>query len=115
MRIEAAAWNSFAKAADDQGCEHLDELCSARKYTMTGDKRGQKPVVIGGCGNSVLFAVPYESPLANIRDADIKVCAVDDNLPMWPRFGGDRFAGATPDRRDTIAGMDNYDWGDELT
>lgn len=70
--------------AEAQGIEHLDELCLPKEYEFGGNAT---PVTLRGCGNSSMFAVPYG------KDGEpAKVCAVDDDMGRWPRFGGDRFA-----------------------
>lgn len=74
---------------EDQGGEHLDEMCVAHKYNFTGKQ--SKPLTIAGCGNSSIFEVPYEPVGHDATLAKIKVCAVDDGMGWWPRFGGNRF------------------------
>lgn len=69
-----------------QGGTHLDEMCKAKTYEFTGDRI--KPATLPGCGNVALFDVPF---LDNSSDG-VTVCAVDDDMGKWPRFGGDRFA-----------------------
>jgi hypothetical protein len=73
---------------EEQGGEHLDDQCTARRYSFVGDK--MKPVTLPGCGNSLLFDVPYTGE--NEKQESVVVCAVDDDMGKWPRFGGDRFA-----------------------
>ncbi len=80
------------QAAEDDGCTHTEEMCVAKEYNFTGKK--SKPVTLAGCGNTTIFEVPYvgldkhgnEMPVQPVR-----VCAVDDDMGRWPRFGGDRF------------------------
>jgi hypothetical protein len=74
-------------AIEEQGGEHLDQTCSAKKYSFVGDK--MKPVVRPGCGEDLMFEVPYVGE--HDTKASVTVCAVDDDLGKWPRFGGDRF------------------------
>lgn len=75
--------------AEEQGCVHTDEVCSKRVYEFDGLRR---PVAIRGCNNSTLFDVPYESIVQDARPGLLEgVCAVDDAMGRWPRFGGDRF------------------------
>ncbi len=115
MKIDPAEWHAFVVRAEDQDCEQLDDICSHRKYVMTGDKHGQKPVTLAGCGNSVLFVVPYVSTLAHHSNESVTVCAVDDNVAMWPRFGGDAYAKYASAKGQTINEIDGFDWGDQLT
>lgn len=77
---------------DDAGGEHLDEMCAARTYKFTGERL--KPATLPGCGNSTLFAVPYEGLDLKGNEMPVqpvRACAVDDDMGRWPRFGGDRF------------------------
>jgi hypothetical protein len=78
------------------GGEHLDEMCKMRSYEFCGDKLPDRAKVLPGCGESALFTVPYKTVKKNsmgdvLVDSEIKVCAVDDDMGRWPRFGGDRF------------------------
>lgn len=74
-------------AVEEQGGTHLDDRCKAKKYTFVGDK--VNPVILAGCGNELLFEVPYVG--SNDAAESLTVCAVDDDMGKWPRFGGDRF------------------------
>lgn len=75
-------------AVEEQGGEHLDEVCSLKKYDFVGPH--SKPLVLPGCGKSILFEIPYEYPPKDIRNARIqgtvKVCALEDAVGHWPRF-----------------------------
>lgn len=113
MKINPQQWQVFARSADEQECEHLDQMCTARRYVFCGDIDGRKPLIVQGCGNSVLFEIPYEGIVAGRTQEAVVACAVDDNLPMWPRFGGNAYAQERL-RGDTINELDNYDWGDQL-
>lgn len=75
-------------SVEEQGGTHLDRQCKARKYIFTGDRI--KPAILPGCGNDLLFAVPYEGRAG--AAGSVVACAVDDDMGKWPRFGGDRFA-----------------------
>lgn len=75
-------------AVEDQDGVHLDDQCKARKYTWVGKKT--KPAIIAGCGNETLFEIPYDGERG--EESSLTVCAVDDDMGRWPRFGGDRFA-----------------------
>lgn len=72
-------------AVEAQQGTHLDEQCVAKKYIFSGKKI--QPLTYPGCGNSALFMVPYEGG----KEPEVKVCAVDDDMGRWPRFGGDKF------------------------
>lgn len=99
MNYEQEEFFALVEAVEYQGGELLDELCKSRKYTFTGDKA--KPITLAGCGNQSLFRVPYEaygirldeegSELVEAGLHPVVVCAVDDDMGRWPRFGGDRF------------------------
>ncbi len=94
MNYSEPEFFALLEAVEGQGGEHLDEQCKAKRYEFVGSD--QKPVTLPSCGNNALFHVPYEA-----RDADgmelglhpLRVCAVEDDMGRWPRFGGDRFAG----------------------
>jgi hypothetical protein len=93
MDYEKDEFFALIEDVEDQGGEHLDELCKHRRYEFTGDSI--KPVVLPGCGNAALFRVPYEAIDKKGKEAGVQpivVCAVDDDMGRWPRFGGDRFA-----------------------
>jgi hypothetical protein len=89
---------NLAEAVEAQGGEHLDEMCKSHTYEFSGKKI--KPVTLAGCGNSALFEIPYEALDKRGKDMGaqpITVCAVDDDMGRWPRFGGDRFGVTTDD------------------
>jgi hypothetical protein len=74
--------------AEEQGATHRVEVCSETAY----DFGGRKPVTFRGCGHAAIFDVPYESVVHDARDdAAVRVCAVEDAMGRWPRFGGDQF------------------------
>ena len=82
---------------EDQGGELQEDLCSNTRYDFTGPK--SKPVTIAGCGNQSIFVVPYEGIVRKDGEVEpgvypLAVCAVDDDLGAWPRFGGDERAKA---------------------
>ncbi len=81
---------ALIEAAEGQGGQHLDKVCEARAYEFVGDIK-PPPMELSACGNSALFEIPYESSFAGIAGV-VKVCAVDDDMGRWPRFGGDKFA-----------------------
>jgi len=81
--------DEFFELMDDveaQGGTHLDDLCAHKTYDFVGDKL--KPVTLPGCGNNAIFNVPF----LDDETLSVTVCAVDDDMGKWPRFGGDRFA-----------------------
>lgn len=90
---------------ENAGGEHLKELCEPQTVAKwTGPH--QKPMTFDCCGDEALFTVPYEAEphgeaaLAQVKD--IKVCAVEDAIGAWPRFGGDALAAILPadDKKD---------------
>ena len=90
MNYEQEQFFELIERVEDQGGEFLDDMCSARRYTFTGDK--VKPVTLAGCGAQTLFRVPYEATSvkgAALGERSLVVCAVDDGVGGWPRFGGD--------------------------
>ncbi len=83
------------QAVEDQNGQHLDKVCKTQDYEYTGTKpHGRGP--LKACGNSSLLEIPYDA-LNKAGDEvgvhPIEVCAVEDEVGRWPRFGGDRFAG----------------------
>jgi hypothetical protein len=80
---------------DREGGDHLDKVCKHRRYTFSGPK--QKPVILPGCGNSTLFEIPYDlEPATNVLEkGKIGVCAVDDAMGAWPRYGANEHSPAT--------------------
>lgn len=76
------------EAVEDQGGEHLDEQCKARRYEFSGGK--SKPVTLPSCGQSALFMIPVELPDDEMTGVmlpePVKVCAVEDLVGLWPRF-----------------------------
>jgi hypothetical protein len=75
---------ALMEQVEDQGGDHLPERCKAQRYTFTGDQI--KPVTLPSCGNETLFSIPYVGE--KDKPSAITVCAVDDNMGMWPRFAG---------------------------
>lgn len=94
MNYSESEFYALMESVEQQGGEHLDKMCKAKTYKMVNPK--SKPVTIAGCGNSALFKVPYDAldkSGATVTVRAVEVCAVDDDMGRWPRFGGDRFAG----------------------
>ena len=92
MDYESAELLDLMDKVADQGGEHLDESCVSREFEFCGPH--SKPVTLRYCNNATLFAVPYEATDRAGHAAGLQpvvVCAVDDNMAMWPRFGGDKF------------------------
>lgn len=87
MKYDKAEFFDLMERVDVEGGEHLDAQCSAREFSFSGDK--MKPVLMPGCGESALFSIPYDSKGKD--NGPVQVCAVDDDMGRWPRFGGDRF------------------------
>lgn len=75
--------------AEAQGCVHRDEVCVDTTYEFDGRR---SPVRMRGCHNATLFDVPYESFIDARQGTVQRVCAVDDAMGRWPRFGGDKYA-----------------------
>lgn len=77
--------------AEAQGSLHLETECRPVTYVFEVEGK-ERPVTLKGCGNATLFDVPYESDVGIVGTHMVNVCAVDDSMGRWPRFGGDRFA-----------------------
>jgi len=85
----------------EQGGEHMDRTCVSREFEFVGPH--SKPITLRYCNNDTVFAIPYEALDKEGREAGlqpVEVCAVEDNVGMWPRFGGDRFAHILPSGED---------------
>lgn len=89
MNYSKEEFLTLMEQAEEQGCVHRDEVCDDTTYEF-GDR--VKPVKMRGCHNTTLFDVPYESFIDARQGTVERVCAVDDAMGRWPRFGGDRFA-----------------------
>lgn len=92
MNYTETEFENLMTAVRNEGGEHLDRQCKARTYDFSGPQT--KPVTIGACGNSTIFKLPYEALSksgATVTLHSVEVCAVDDDIGRWPRFGGDRF------------------------
>lgn len=92
MTYDHEEFFDLVELVESQGGELLDDMCKARRFNLTGNKT--KPITIAGCGNQTLFRVPYEALDKKGKEAGLHpvvVCAVDDDMGRWPRFGGDRF------------------------
>lgn len=65
---------------------HLDELCAARTYDLTGPKgrRPGKKLYMPGCGNYSIFSIPYEGEGG--KEGTVRLCAVCDDLGASPQF-----------------------------
>jgi hypothetical protein len=93
MIYEQQEFFDLIDMVEEQGGDLLEEMCKARKYEFTGVE--SRPVILQGCGNQALFSVPYEALDKNGNELGLHpavVCAVDDDMGKWPRFGGDRYA-----------------------
>jgi hypothetical protein len=95
MNYTPAEFFALIEAVEEQGGEHLDAQCDSRMYEFTGSK--QEPMTLPSCGNSALLLIPYEALNKDGSEAGlqpVQACAVDDDVARWPRFGGDKYAGA---------------------
>lgn len=72
-------------AIEEVGGRHLDGKCLPVKYKFTGDQI--KPDFLGGCKKEALFEIPYTKSAKSVSQTNsIKVCAVCDDVGLWPRF-----------------------------
>ncbi len=101
MNYEQEEFFELVETVEKDGGELLDTFCEDQVYKFTG--KHSKSVTLAGCRNQSLFSVPYNalgikrsedggSELVEVGLHPIVVCAVDDDMGRWPRFGGDRFA-----------------------
>lgn len=97
MNYDQDEYFDLMERVEEQGGELQESICANQRYDFTGPN--SKPVTIAGCGNQSIFTVPYEGVVAKDGEVEpgvypISVCAVDDDLGAWPRFGGDARARA---------------------
>lgn len=85
MNYDKADFFALIERVEEQGGEHLDAMCVARDFEWCGDKL--KPATLPGCGQIAQFAVPYEGMKGTKDNGPVQVCAVDDSMGAWPRFG----------------------------
>lgn len=88
----------LVEVVEAQGGELLPETHHPTPfvYKIQGDHGRVKPVEVNGtgCGEDALLRIPYDDHHPNkegVEDAapdrrDIKVCAIDDLVHLWPRF-----------------------------
>lgn len=97
MNYSQEEFFELMELVEDAGGQHLDEMCKMRTYEFCGDRLPDTLKTIPGCGEVALFTVPYKMVKKSktgrecLVDREVKVCAVDDDMGRWPRFGGDRF------------------------
>ena len=84
MVYTEADFQRLVGAVEEQSGQHLNDQCKAKTYRWTGTN--EQPRVIEGCGNHMMFDVIYEPYNEGNVVQTVKVCAVDDNVGMWPRF-----------------------------
>lgn len=95
MKYDPDTFFALADMIEDIGGAHLDEMCDARTFDEFSGAGKSKPLILAGCGESALFEFPYQ---AHSLDGEglgvypIKLCAVDDAVGAFPRFGGDALA-----------------------
>jgi hypothetical protein len=83
MHYEQAEFFRLMESIENQGGVHLDEAHENVFHTkLAGDH--VKGIEIGYCNESALFEVPYTGEDGVVTD--IRVCAVDDRMGLWPRF-----------------------------
>lgn len=115
MNIDPDTFLSLIEAVENQGGAHLSERHVPRSFKIRLPAPGSmdmrvKELFRTGCNREALFLVPYDpAEEVTIRSYDkdaphgsgpsvtvpadsgegmAKVCAVDDNVAMWPRFKG---------------------------
>lgn len=96
MNYEGDEFIRLLEEVERQGGEHLQEKCSPHKYRLQVPKPGKpeakewKEHFTSGCGKESKFRVFTSEASAGVDDfgsaAPAVVCAVDDNMGMWPRF-----------------------------
>lgn len=83
MKYSQTQFLNLIDAVDDQGGMHTDDLCDDRYFTeFSGDKvKGHE---LEMCNEVAIFHVPYEGE--DGKPSEVRVCAVDDSMGLWPRF-----------------------------
>lgn len=91
MKYKPDEFFRLMAAVEEQGGEHLDESHDT-VYLMPDKDKGLPGLELDYCGQSMLFVIPDlpgESP-----PGKTKVCAMDDDMGLWPRFRDARAFGA---------------------
>lgn len=68
---------------------HLDRDCVPSTFRMKSKPNGpERTYETSSCGNTTMFQVPYaqEDKGGVVTHAAVTVCAVDDDMGLWPRF-----------------------------
>lgn len=88
MNYQPQDINALVTRVEAIGGEHIDEMCTARQYDLTGTVRVSvgSILMLPGCGHTFMFNVPYESPDGSTQP--ITLCAVCDDMGLMPRFSG---------------------------
>lgn len=81
MNYSPEQFFELIEAIEAEGGVLTEDICSARRYDMTG-KEG-KPFSLRGCNNTSVFLLPYD-----LGDTlgEVRLCAVCDDLGATPRF-----------------------------
>ena len=88
MKYSQEEFFDLMERVENEGGEHLDDICGVRQYTFSGPHT--KPLTDPGHGEVTLFKIPYLHE-DDSTAGELTVCAVDDDMGRWPRYGGDRF------------------------
>lgn len=96
MKYTPEQFFKLTELIQEAGGVHVDELCAAREYDLTGPKgrRPGKRLYMPGCGNYSIFSIPYEGStvvddegdLKTLPGGEVKLCAVCDDVGVTPRF-----------------------------
>lgn len=72
---------------------HIPKKFKLKVYDPAKDKRVWKEILTTGCHQEAQFLIPYALPGGKLGEAMekrggglVQVCAIDDNVGMWPRF-----------------------------
>lgn len=88
----------LVEAVESQGGELLPETHHPTPFVYKAEGPGGRVKAIEvegtGCGEDALLRIPYEDHRPNkegvesnlVEIHDIKVCAIDDLVHLWPRF-----------------------------
>lgn len=86
MQYSRRQFFALMEEIESQGGEYLDEIHEHQYIPeLCGGKVPEELRLARNCNEPALFMVPYESSFAGAQ-SEVKVCAKDDMLGLWPRF-----------------------------
>lgn len=74
---------------EEAGGMHLDMDCTPERFRLKTSPDGPERIrETQACGNPSLFDIPFPLPDGSdlVNTGTVRVCAVCDNVGLWPRF-----------------------------